>query len=261
MGDRTTKPSSEYRVDIVIPVLNEAHVLEDSLRTLCAFAESNLPYRWTVVVADNGSTDGTFELAQRLSGRNPRIRAVHLDQRGRGRALRNTWGASDADACCYMDVDLSTDLAHLKPLLAGVLEEGYGVATGSRLLRSSDVRRSFKRELISRCYNLFVRVALSTSFSDAQCGFKAVNRDVIQEIVPLIEDQNWFFDTELLVLAERLGHRIKDIPVKWDEDADSRVKIISTAWEDIRGVFRLRSMLRTLRRDAKQAPIPRRRQL
>lgn len=260
MSEPSTTATSSYRVDIVIPVLNEAHVIEDSVRTVCAFAESGLPYAWNVVVADNGSTDGTYEIAKRLSAEDPRVRAVHLDQRGRGRALRNTWTGSDADACCYMDVDLSTDLSHLKPLLAGVLEEGYGVSTGSRLMRESQVKRSVKREFISRCYNLFVRLVLSTSFSDAQCGFKAANRAVIDEIVPLIEDQNWFFDTELLVLAERLGHRIKDIPVKWDEDADTRVKIVATAWEDIQGVFRLRRTLRNLRREAEQSAVPRQRQ-
>ena len=249
MSQPSTNAAPRYRVDIVIPVLNEAHVLEGSLRTVCKFAEENLPYDWNVVVADNGSTDGTWELANSLSEQEPRIRAVHLDQRGRGRALRHTWTDSDADACCYMDVDLSTDLSHLKPLLSGVLEEGYGVSTGSRLMKESQVERSVKREFISRCYNLFVRLALSTTFSDAQCGFKAASREVIQEIVPQIEDQNWFFDTELLVLAERSGHRIKDIPVKWDEDSDTRVKIVSTAWEDIQGVFRLRRTLADRRRN------------
>ncbi len=256
MSATRPNPPSPARVDIVIPVLNEAHVLEASVAKIRRFAERNLPYRWQVVVADNGSTDGTWELAQSLAQKDERVRAVHLKQRGRGRALRLAWTDSDADACCYMDVDISTDLQHLPPLLAGVLEEGCGVATGSRLLRLSQVERSAKRELISRCYNLFVRLALSTTFSDAQCGFKAVSRRVIEEIVPRIEDENWFFDTELLVLAERNGHKIKDIPVKWNEDADSRVKIVQTVWEDIQGVFRLRRTLARAHRDSEQDPVP-----
>jgi glycosyltransferase involved in cell wall biosynthesis len=175
--------------------------------------------------------------------RYPEVRFLQLEQRGRGRALRYAWMQSKADIVCYMDVDLSTDLAYLPPLVRAIHEGGYDVATGSRLLRESRVRRSVKREIISRLYNLFVKVVLSTRVSDLQCGFKAVSRKVVEHIVPQIEDQSWFFDTELLVLAEKQGYRIKDIPVVWIEDDDSRVKIVRTAWDDIKGVFRLQRQL------------------
>lgn len=230
-------------VDVVIPVLNEAHVLAKSVATVRKFLSENLPCRWRVVIVDNGSTDGTDRVAQELTRQYGDVAFVHLDQRGRGRALRMAWMQSTADIVSYMDVDLSTELAALPRAVKAIAEEGYDIAIGSRLLRASRTKRSLKREFISRSYNVFVKLMLGTKFSDAQCGFKVLTREVVEHIVPQIKDQSWFFDTELLVLAGRQGYRIKDLPVKWDEDDDSRVKIISTAWEDIKGVLRLRRLL------------------
>jgi glycosyltransferase involved in cell wall biosynthesis len=234
------------QVDIVIPVLNEAHVLEKSVSTIRAFLQENahrFPYRWKVLVVDNGSTDGTDRVALDLKRRFADVDFMHLLQRGRGRALRASWLQSKADIVCYTDVDLSTSLEHLPDLITCIATGGYDVSTGSRLMRESRVTRSFKREMISRIYNLFVKAILNTRFSDAQCGFKAVSRRAVERIIPQVEDQSWFFDTELLVLAEKQGFKIKDIPVLWIEDDDSRVKIFKTGWEDIKGVFRLRSQL------------------
>jgi glycosyltransferase involved in cell wall biosynthesis len=228
-------------VDLVIPVLNEAHVLEKSVTTVRDFMTREFPWVWRVIIVDNGSTDGTDRVARKLEQAHPsEIRFVQLPQRGRGRALRHAWTQSDADVMCYTDVDLSTELAALPKLVAALVDGDYDLGTGSRLLPASRTTRSFKREFISRMYNLMVKAVLWTSFSDAQCGFKVVSRRVVQEIVPEIEDQSWFFDTELLVLAEKRGYRIKDLPVEWIEDDDSRVKIAKTAWEDIKGVARLR---------------------
>jgi glycosyltransferase involved in cell wall biosynthesis len=227
-------------VDVVIPVLNEAHVLEKSVQTVRAFLGANLPYRWRVVIVDNGSSDGTDDIGRRLAAELPDVQFVHLQQRGRGRALRHAWTQSDADVVSYTDVDLSTELPALPKLIDAIFNEGYDVSTGSRLMKESKTVRGYKREFISRCYNLMVKAVLFTSFSDAQCGFKAVSRRAVNEIVPQIKDQSWFFDTELLVLAEKQGYRIKDVPVLWIEDDDSRVKIVKTAWDDIKGVFRLR---------------------
>jgi glycosyltransferase involved in cell wall biosynthesis len=227
-------------VDLVIPVLNEAHVLEKSVATVRSFLRGNLPYSWRIVIVDNGSTDGTDRIGRRLAEESPDVQFLHLHQRGRGRALRHAWTQSAADVVCYTDVDLSTELPALPKLVAAILQEGYDVSTGSRLMKESRTVRKFKRDFISRCYNLMIKAVLFTAFSDAQCGFKALSRRAVNEIVPQIEDQSWFFDTELLVLAEKQGYRIKDIPVLWIEDDDSRVKIIKTAWEDIKGVFRLR---------------------
>jgi glycosyltransferase involved in cell wall biosynthesis len=233
-----TRPA---RVDVVIPVLNEAHVLERSVATVRGFLAEHLPWSWRVVIVDNGSTDGTDAVARRLEAATPgEVAFVQLPQRGRGRALRHAWTRSDAEVMCYTDVDLSTELEALPVLVRAVLEEGYDLGTGSRLLPASRTTRSFKRELISRAYNVIVRAVLWTSFSDAQCGFKVVSRRVVQEVVPEVLDQSWFFDTELLVLAEKRGFRLRDLPVRWVEDDDSRVKIVRTAWEDLKGVARLR---------------------
>lgn len=243
MSEPFSRKVSVHTVDVVIPVLNEAHVLETSVHTVLRYMRSHLSYPWQIVIVDNGSTDGTQEVAQRLCEHEPKVRFIHLYQRGRGRALRHAWLQSKADIVCYMDVDLSTKLEHLPELIDAIAKEGYAVATGSRLMRQSQTKRSLKRETISRIYNLFVKAVLSTRFSDAQCGFKALSRKAVEAIIPQVEDQSWFFDTELLVLAEKQGHRIKDIPVVWVEDDDTRVKILQTGWEDIKGVFRLRQQL------------------
>ena len=230
-------------VDVVIPVLNEAHVLERSVLTLRRFLEHQPRYAWRIVVVDNGSTDGTDRVATGLAARFSDVSVLRLSQRGRGRALRHAWLESRADIMCYMDVDLSTELAALPRLIDAVAVEGYDVATGSRLLPGARVVRSVKRELISRAYNLFVHAVLRTRFSDGQCGFKAVSRDVADRLIPQIQNQSWFFDTELLVLAETQGRRIKDFPIVWIEDQDSRVQLVPTAWDDIKGVVRLRWQL------------------
>jgi glycosyltransferase involved in cell wall biosynthesis len=232
-----------HQADIVIPVLNEAHVLRKSVETVLQFCRTHLSYGWNIVVVDNGSTDGTQKVAQQLTKEHPEVRFIHLLQRGRGRALRSAWLQSKADVVCYMDVDLSTGLDHLPDLLDSILVDGYDLSTGSRLMRQSRTTRSFKREIISRIYNLMVKSVLLTKFSDAQCGFKAVSRRAVEALVPKVEDQSWFFDTELLVLAEKQGYRIKDIPVVWLEDDDSRVKIFKTGWDDIKGIARLRRQL------------------
>ena len=206
---------------------------------------------------DNGSTDGTFAVAERLS-RHPDVVSLRLDKPGRGRALRHAWQLGSAGVVCYMDVDLSTDLAFLKPLVEAVATGGYQISTGSRLLPGSRIRRSFRRSVVSRIYNWFLHAALGTRFSDAQCGFKAVQREVVSRIVPQVRDESWFFDTELLVLAERSGCRIKDIPIVWVEDDDSRVKILRTAWDDIKGVIRLRRTLRRRGQGTELVPAARR---
>ena len=227
-------------IDIVIPVLNEERTLAESVATLRAFLSDAIPNPWRIVIADNGSNDRTPDIAQELSEGHPDVALIRLEQRGRGRALRRAWMESQADFVCYMDVDLSTNLAAFPPMLQA-LEEGYDLAVGSRLAKDAQVyRRTFKREFISLGYNLIIKAMFFTRFSDAQCGFKALTRAAAQALVPNVVDQGWFFDTELLVLAEKRGFRIKDIPVTWTDDPDSRVKIASTAWNDMKGLLRLR---------------------
>ena len=230
-------------VDVVIPVLNEAHVLARSVATVRDFLAQNVRARWCIVIVDNGSTDGTRKVGAELAAAHADVKLVHLNQRGRGRALRTAWMQSRADIVGYMDVDLSTELAAIPRAVRAITEEDCDIAVGSRLLPTSKVKRSFQREFISRCYNLFIKAVLWTRFSDAQCGFKFLKREAAEKLLPQVKDQSWFLDTEMLVLAEKQGYRICDLAVTWIEDDDSRVKIASTAWDDIKGVFRLRRLL------------------
>ncbi len=226
-------------VDVVIPGYNEEKDLPGCIATLWDFLTEHLPYQWQIVIADNGSTDKTLAVAQALSLQYPHVTYTHLDLKGRGRALRKAWLESKADAVAYMDVDLSTKLTAFPPLIEA-LDEGYGVAIGSRLIGGSRVSRGLKREITSRAYNLLIKLMFWPSFHDAQCGFKAVRRDAVQDIVPFIKDQAWFFDTELLLLAQKKGYRIKEVPVEWVDDAGTTVKVTKTAWEDVKGLFRVR---------------------
>lgn len=233
------QPLRTATVEVIIPVYNEEQDLAASVMRLNSFLEQTFPYDYQVVIADNASTDATLEIAQRLAARHEHIRVVHLDAKGRGRALRQVWLASTADVVAYMDVDLSTDLKALLPLVAPLISGHSDIAIGSRLSRGSRVVRGPKREFISRSYNLILKASLGASFSDAQCGFKAMRREVADQLLPLVEDNNWFFDTELLVLAERAGLRIHEVPVDWADDPGSTVDIVATATEDLRGVWRL----------------------
>lgn len=232
-------------VDVVIPCYNEVSVLRGSVkRTLALFGE-HPRYDWRLVIADNGSDDGTSELARELEAEHERVRALVLTVKGRGIALREAWLGSEADVVAYMDVDLSTDLAQLPDLVAMAAEGGCDVASGSRLARGARTTRSLKREFISRCYVLLIRAFFPRlRITDAQCGFKAVGRRAVEAIVPVIEDRAWFFDTELLVRAHRAGMRVGELPVRWVEDPDTKVRIVSTALEDVRGLVRLRFGLR-----------------
>ena len=227
-------------IDIVLPVLNEAHVLERSVTKLHRYLASNLPYKWRIVIADNGSTDGTAAIARRLAERYPEIRLLQLPEKGRGRALKQAWVSSKADILAYMDIDLSTNLDSFEPMIAPLITGDAGLATGSRLMKQSRTTRGFKREFISRCYNRIIRTTMKTKFVDAQCGFKAIRRDVAQKLLPHIKDTAWFFDTELLVKAEYNGYKIHEEPVEWIEDTDSRVDVVKTATEDIKGLSRVR---------------------
>ncbi len=227
-------------VDFVIPVYNEEHDLPRSIDILSKYLREHLTQNpWQVIIADNGSTDNTRAVADMLATRHTSVVSVHIPQKGRGRALRQVWLESSADILSYMDVDLSTDLSHI-PQLVGAIEEGADLAIGSRLSKNSRVTRSLKREFISRSYSALIRMMFFTPFRDAQCGFKAITRRAAQAIVPQVQNNNWFFDTEMLIIAAKGGYRIREIPVKWDDDPDSRVRVVATAWEDIKGLMRLR---------------------
>jgi glycosyltransferase involved in cell wall biosynthesis len=229
-------------VDVVIPVLNEEHSLPRCIAQLREFLSTSLPqHQCRIVIADNGSTDGTLDVAKAEATAHPdQVAYVHLDVRGRGLALRKAWLESDADVLSYMDVDLSTGLDAFPTMINGIVDDGYHVAFGSRLARGARITRSPKREFISQTYNLIIRTLMRTRFRDAQCGFKALSRGAAQALIPTIVNNHWFFDTELLVIAEKRRFRMLEVPVEWDEDPDTRVKIVQTVTEDLKGLSRLR---------------------
>jgi putative flippase GtrA len=234
-----------YVLDIVIPVFDEERALPGCVRRLHQFLATEVPYAARITVVDNASTDGTLEVARRLADELPHVNVIHLDAKGRGGALHAAWTASTADVVAYMDVDLSTDLTALMPLVAPLVSGHSDIAIGSRLSASSRVIRGPKREFVSRSYNFILRSALGARFSDAQCGFKAIRADVAKQLLPLVVDTGWFFDTELLVIAERAGLRIHEVPVDWIDDPDSRVDVVRTAVEDLKGCWRVGRALAT----------------
>ena len=226
-------------VTIVIPVYNEEADLPNCIDTLSEFITENQTYEWNILIADNASIDNTRQVSESLCRDHVFVDYFYVPQKGRGRALRLAWLRSTSDILCYMDVDLSTDLLHLPEIIDAVSGE-YDIAVGSRLSKKSQVKRSVRREIISQSYNLIIKTLFFTKFPDAQCGFKAITNRAARQIVPLIENNYWFFDTELLLIAAKRGFRIQSVPVKWDEDPSSSVRVLSTAWEDIKGLLRLR---------------------
>jgi glycosyltransferase involved in cell wall biosynthesis len=227
-------------VEVVVPVHDEEHSLEANVEVLVSYLREEFPFPFGVVIADNASSDRTGELARELAARHSEVSALHVDRKGRGLALRTAWLSSRADVVSYMDVDLSTNLESFLPLVAPLLSGHSELAIGTRLGHGAHVRRQLKREVLSRGYNAIIRTGFRASFSDAQCGFKAIRADIARRLVPLVVDDGWFFDTELLLLAERNRMRIHEVPVDWIEDLDSRVELVPTIRDDLRGLWRVR---------------------
>ncbi|WP_433201967.1 glycosyltransferase [Dactylosporangium sp. CS-047395] len=249
-------------LDVAIPVYNEERDLEPCIRRLHAYLSANLPYTFRITIADNGSTDATPGIAKELVAEFPEVSMVRIEAAGKGLALRTAWSGSDAAVLAYMDVDLSTDLAALLPLIAPLITGHSDIAIGTRLARGSRVVRGPKREAISRAYNLLLRGTLAMRISDAQCGFKAIRHDIARGLLPYVQDTGWFFDTELLILAQRANLRIHEVPVDWIDDDDSRVDVVSAALADVRGIWRLgralvtrRLPLALLRHDLGRSPL------
>lgn len=237
--ETSTHATPALALDVVVPVFNEQATLESSVQRLHDYLTRSVGWSWRITIADNASTDATPAMADALAEALPGVVAVHLPLKGRGRALKHVWLTSPAQVLVYLDEDLSTDLAALPPLVAPLLSGHSDLAIGTRLGRSARVTRGGTREFISRSYNLLLRRTMSVGFSDAQCGFKAIRRDVAHRLVPLVEDDGWFFDTELLILAERAGLRIHEIPVDWVDDPDSSVDVVRTARDDLKGMLRV----------------------
>jgi len=232
--------ANRQTVEIVVPVYNEERTVVANVELLLRYLQSEFPFSFRVTIADNASTDGTCRLADALAVKHAEVGTRHLDRKGRGLALRSAWLASSADVVAYMDVDLSTNLESFLPLVAPILSGHSELAIGTRRAHCAHVRRRLKRELLSRGYNSLIHAGFRAGFTDAQCGFKAIRADVARRLVPLVRDDGWFFDTELLLLAERNGLRIHEVPVDWIEDLDSRVDLVPTISADLHGLWRLR---------------------
>ena len=228
-------------VDLVLPVYNEEAILERSTETVLAWADAHPEHAWRIVIADNASADRTLEIGRRLEQQHEgRVAALHIPMKGRGIALRVAWLTSPSEVLAYMDVDLSTGIEHILELIDPIAAGEVDLAYGTRLHRDSQTARGLKRELTSRVYVLLLRRLGRLRVSDAQCGFKAISREAARALVPLVEDSGWFFDSELLLLAQENGYRMREVPVRWVEDRDSRVAIVHTALEDLKGIWRLR---------------------
>lgn len=232
--------SDKLRLEVVIPVYNEEKDLPRSIATLHDFLQQNCGYDWRIVIADNASVDHTPQVSRELAAKYERVRYLRLPHKGRGRALRHAWLTSEADIVSYMDVDLSTDLRCFLPIIDKLARGEAEIAAGSRYQKGAQVQRGMKREIFSRGYMALIKMFFGCGFSDAQCGFKAATRRAVQTLVPLVENQGWFFDAELLLLAEHYGFPIFDMPVIWTDDPDSRVKLAQTVSEHFIGLMRMR---------------------
>ena len=230
------KPS----VNVVLPVYNEAAELAASVVTLIRFLSKNLTdFSWHVTIADNASTDATLRIARELSHKYQTVSVEHLSQKGRGRAVKHVWRKGDYDYLAYMDIDLSTDLKHLPPMLHA-LERGFDIAIGSRNARGARVfGRSVLRNITSKGYISLIKLFFLVNFTDAQCGFKAVTRRIVTELLPHIKDNYWFFDSELLIVGEKSGFRLYEEPVTWIDNPGSTVRVLKTAMGDLKGLWRL----------------------
>ena len=214
-------------------------LLMDQLREVSLHAKS---FTWQIVIADNASSDKTWELARILACKFPfTLRAIRIPQKGRGRALKITWSTSKARVRAYMDVDLSTDIRQIPELVDPILDGRADVCFGSRLLPASRVERCAKREFISRSYNRMLQSYLGVHFHDAQCGFKSISAEAADTLLPLVQDNEWFFDTELLVLAERMGIASCEFAVRRKEDPGTTVHIVDTVRKDLAGMKRLKA--------------------
>lgn len=236
----SSAPRWRHFVSITIPVFNEEKVLAESVSTLIAFLSVQPEFRFEIVIANNGSTDGTLSLAEELSQKYSVIRVMDIAESGRGRALKQAWSGSAAEILVYMDVDLATDLGAFWPMISALTEGQCDVVTGSRRIAGSIVERSAKRKFLSDVFHILLKSLFTMNLSDTQCGFKGITKKAAVELLADVLDTGWLFDTELLFLAEKRGYRIREIPVVWRAGTESRVKIGQSIFTSLVGMLRLR---------------------
>lgn len=228
-------------LEIDIPVYNEEIDLPKNIPILFEFFSKSLTdYDWQILIVNNASTDQTAKVAANLSQQYPKkVKVLNLDRKGRGWALRQAWLKSSAEYVSYMDIDLSSDITCFRDLLKP-LDAGFDLVTGSRNLKESQViGRTFLRELMSRTYITLVKLIHGTKLSDTQCGFKALRKATFLKVEPLIKNNLWFFDSEMVIILERAGYKVTDIPIKWVDDRHTTVKVAKDSWEEFSGLVRL----------------------
>lgn len=231
--------------EVIFPVYNESDTLSEQIKIFNEFFEEEFKKNIFITIADNGSTDNTATISDKLLKNKLIQKYIFIPQKGRGRAIKDCIKKSKADIVCYMDIDLSTDLAHFKELIDSISKKGNDISIGSRLSKKSKVvGRKKIREFTSRAYNLLIKFFFPMSgIKDMQCGFKAFSRKKILPVIDLVQNNRWFFDTELIIISRKLNLKIDQIPVKWTDDPNTSVNIISTAIEDIVGLTKLRFKL------------------
>ncbi|WP_226012369.1 flippase-like domain-containing protein [Halomicrobium salinisoli] len=219
---------TDVEVSVVLPAYNEEETLEETVEVTLSTLASFLPDgRFEVIVAEDGCEDRTPEIADRLAGEDERVRHVHSDERlGRGGALEYAFRRAEGSTLVYFDTDLATDMRHLEELVESIRSGEYDVATGSRWLPENPADRPPRRAVSSRGYNVLVRLFLRSDLKDHQCGFKAFDRDALFDLLDGVEDEHWFWDTEVLVRAQREGYRVREFPVDWTPKGDSKVDLV-----------------------------------
>ena len=227
------------QVSVILPAYNEVRYLhpavEKTIQTLKQFTQS-----YEVIIAEDGSTDGTAELAEELAEKTPSVKHIHREKRlGRGTALNNAFKQSKGEVLVYMDLDLATDLKYLKPLVEAITLEGYDFATGSRMMAESKAERTMSRSMSSKTYNFLVRHMLGSKLRDHQCGFKAFKREPLMELLDKVEATHWFWDTEILVRAHRAGFKIKEIAVEWKSGKNTKVNLAKDSWNMFKHIMSL----------------------
>lgn len=238
------KKDNNISVDIVLPVYNEEKILKKNVLRLMSFLKNNIRQNWKIIISNNGSTDRTINIAKELAAKHTEIGYLDLSEKGKGRAIREAWLQSDANIVSFMDIDLSSDIRFFPDLISSIIKEEYDIVIGSRILKGAQVKRSIKREFASRFYNLLLKFVFRTKIYDTHCGFKAMKKNAADDILPETENQKFFFDTELLIIAEKKGYKIKEIPIKWIEDSESKVKTISLGIKYLLGIIQLRRKLK-----------------
>lgn len=231
-------------INITIPVFNEEEILHENILKIYNFLKEHISDPWFIVIANNGSTDKTELIAKELIKHNMGIRLLYIEKPGKGEAIKQGWQKFEADIYCFMDADLATDLKDLPNLISQV-KNGYDIAIGSRYVKGAQVKRTIFRKIFSFVYRILVKLMFNSLIKDFPCGFKAINKKVLEKIVPKIKDNAWFFDSELLILAEKEKFKIKEIPVSWhDPERQSKVKVLNTARAYVRKLFELKRRLK-----------------